>query len=475
MIAYLPILYPDELFYSWVARLYCHTTPTYINTIEDVFCNRYVRPDVEFIGKLNSEVLTLVNMDDLIINHTLFPQYRFTHPNRLKNAYKEMKEQHGDIHTLLPYNKNANKKVIKYCPLCARESQEENGEAYWNRKHIIRGVDICINHKCRLVKTKIEISGRMSPRPFIAEENISFEKISYIEENSFEFRFTKYMVDVFETPINIENKIAIGDYLSSKLEGTSYLSIRGKKRNLSKLQQDIRKEMRGVSYIEIDICKLQKIFSNKSFDFLAICEIAFFLGITPQELANPKLPMQTQYEIYDKKVNNLYLDGKGCHVIARELGGSKATVVKSHRKEERKPHDYSVRKGILKDDWNKMDEENKNKIKQICEEMLNDKDGRPQRVTINKVCNKMGWPSKRMDYLPTCKEIVNSYVEEYPYYWAREVVWAYKLVNDRGDELNWRRIRDITNLSRENFEKSFPYLLNFCDKDIEMHIKNILL
>ena len=107
--------------------------------------------------------------------------------------------------------------------------------------------------------------------------------------------------------------------------------------------------------------------------------------------------------------------------------------------------------------------------------MLNDKDGRPQRVTINKVCNKMGWPSKRMDYLPTCKEIVNSYVEEYPYYWAREVVWAYKLVNDRGDELNWRRIRDITNLSRENFEKSFPYLLNFCDKDIEMHIKNILL
>lgn len=92
------------------------------------------------------------------------------------------------------------------------------------------------------------------------------------------------------------------------------------------------------------------------------------------------------------------------------------------------------------------------------------------------VLKYLGWPSKRFDYMPKCRELVKSYYEEYPIYWAREVVWCYKLLkqNKEENDILWRDIRDVTNLRKDNFIASFPYLTIFTDKHTVDRIKNLI-
>lgn len=44
-------------------------------------------------------------------------------------------------------------------------------------------------------------------------------------------------------------------------------------------------------------------------------------------------------------------------------------------------------------------------------------------------------------------------------YWAREVVWCCNRLRQEKNDIIWRNIRDITNLRKENFWESFPYLM----------------
>ena len=48
MISYFPELYPDELFYSTVARYYSHLYPSYNMAIEKLCINKNSRIGIEF-------------------------------------------------------------------------------------------------------------------------------------------------------------------------------------------------------------------------------------------------------------------------------------------------------------------------------------------------------------------------------------------------------------------------------------------
>lgn len=57
-IAYFPEVYPDELVYSVLARYYVHSGySAYIFCAEDVFVNKKLSPDKEFVNALKPEVL----------------------------------------------------------------------------------------------------------------------------------------------------------------------------------------------------------------------------------------------------------------------------------------------------------------------------------------------------------------------------------------------------------------------------------
>lgn len=92
MIAYLPVIYPDELVYSWFCRYYIQTgCITNTMAFRELLYNRCNNPSKEFIGHLNPGTAKLIQrlfvMDDLITKHTMYPQYaRFIPLQQKKNA-----------------------------------------------------------------------------------------------------------------------------------------------------------------------------------------------------------------------------------------------------------------------------------------------------------------------------------------------------------------------------------------------------
>lgn len=484
MTGFMPSIYKDELVYSWFARYYVHSGhPAYVFAIEDLLERKNTRPDVEFINHLNpdaKEIITkIIPMEELVLYHTMFPCYRFVESTRLCNALKSMTGSSEDTHHLLPVFKNRageQHHYIKYCPICASEAREVHGEAYFTRSTNIRNIDICTKHNCRLKNTNIAISGKQSARLFVAETEIKDVEPEFVKDG-LELHLAKYITDVFQLPVYMDNTVKIGEFLNSKLEGTKYLSARGRMRNVSLLVHDFMdfyKELpiQGITQLS----QIQKIFTGYRWDFYEICQLAYFIGISTNELVNPKLPEKSQTEIFNEKVARLYDAGLGCHRIAREMGCSPSTAKNANRVKSRAEHDYSGRKGIKKEDWEQMDKEMLQQVRDICEQIYYNQGGRPGHITVNAVCRGLGFPDKRFDYLPKCREVIYGYQEKKEIYWAREVVWCYQnLMGSKGEEdIRWRDIRNITNLRKDNFIASFPYLEKFADMETADKIKNLL-
>lgn len=483
MIAYLPELYEDELAYSWFARYFAHMYPSYASALEDLLENRTMRPDVGFVSRLSVDaraaITKTIPMEELVLNHTMLPYYRFIENERLRRALKTMADSGGDAHRLLPVPKSkagSQTRYMRYCPLCAAEAREACGEAYWTRRANMRNIDICARHQCRLKDTGIEISGKQSLRPYVAEDEIRDMEPEFVEDG-LELQFAQYLTDVFQKPVLMGNTVSIGEFLNSGLENTQYLSARGKMRNVSLLFQNFMefyKELPSQGITELS--QMQKIFTGYRWNFYEVCQIAFFLGIDADELADPKLPARTQTEIFNDKVKQLYAQGMGCYRIAKEMGCSPSTVKNANKIKQPAEHDYSGRKGQYKEDWAKMDEEMLSAVMDVCEQIYHSYGGKPGRVTVNGVCRMMGLPGKRFDYLPKCRKVIYGYEEKKEVYWAREVAWCYQhLRESKGeDDIRWRDIRDITNLKRDNFLATHEYLHLFTDDGTENRIKNLL-
>lgn len=232
MIGYMPQIYLDELVYSWFARYYVHSGhPAYVFALDDLFENRNMRPDVEFINRLDRDaraaITRTIPMERLILGHTMSPYYRFIENGRLRNALKAMADSGGDAHRLLPVQKKKGgeqDRHIRYCPLCAAEAREIYGEAYWTRTANIRDVDVCARHRCRLKNTGVEISGKQSLRLYAAEDEIRDMEPEFVDDGV-ELQFARYLTDVFQMPVFMGNAVGIGEFLNSKLENTQYLSI----------------------------------------------------------------------------------------------------------------------------------------------------------------------------------------------------------------------------------------------------------
>ena len=420
MTGFMPSIYKDELVYSWFARYYVHSGySAYVFAIEDLLERKNTRPDLEFISHLNlhaREIITkMIPMEELVLYHTMFPCYRFAENTRLCNALKSMTDSGEDVHHLLPVSKNrasGQPHYIKYCPICASEAREAYGEAYFTRSANIRNIDICAKHSCRLKNTNIEISGKQSARLYVAETEIKDVEPEFVK-NGLELQFAQYLTDVFQKSIEMDNTVGIGEFLNSKLEGTKYLSARGKMRNVSLLFNEFMKFYKELPNQGITkLSQMQKIFTGYRWDFYEVCQIAFFLGISSDELVNPRLPEKSQTELFNERVEQLYAQGLGCHRIAKKLGCSPSTAKNANRVKPKAEHDYSVRKGIKREDWERMDTDMQEEVRKVCEQIYYNNGGRPGHVTVNAVCKALGFPGKRFDYLSRCRKIIYEYEEK---------------------------------------------------------------
>ena len=244
MIAYFPELYPDELFYSTVARYYSYLYPSYNMAIEKLCINKNSRIDIEFgLKALNKETRVFLEktygLRNILLNHTMFLQYAMFETNdRRMQAEAILLDGEGDIQSALRFPKNKNgTRFLRYCPLCFKEDKQKYGEAYWHKAHQIRGVDVCNKHGCFLHNTNIEISAKSSPRLWVADDivvNCEADLASEVEQ-----QFADYAIQLME--VRTTWNCPINEWLISKLEGTKYISARGKRKFVNELYSDIIK------------------------------------------------------------------------------------------------------------------------------------------------------------------------------------------------------------------------------------------
>ena len=446
MIVYLPEIYPDELVYSWFCRVYVHSG--YIShkmALQDILYKECNNPSKEFLGHLNLEmeqmIKQLYSIDELIIKHTMYPQYaRFIPLEQKKMALYRIGYDFCDVHhlfTVLP--RTGSEQNLRYCPMCVKEDRYIYGEAYWHRKHQIRNMYVCPKHECMLIDSGITAKSDQTFTLFPAETSVKDAEIRYAE-NHLEIVYTEYLSDIFDAPIDFEKDTPISAVLYHFMSKTKYLKPSGKTRYTRQLADDMNGYYKGIGLNEVaSIYQIQRALLGKGFDFSVICQVAFFLGMGVEELAEPVL---THKQIEQERNSHFMKDAKSIN-------------------------------------WKTYDDEIAPFLEQVASDIYYGKaseTGRPERVSERIIYRELGLPEHRLEKLPKCKAIMEKYQESYEENWARRLIWAYqKLKAERkGEEFYWSDIRLISGVKKKNIGRVIPYLEKHTDADTVKRIKELL-
>jgi hypothetical protein len=318
-----------------------------------------------------------------------------------------------------------NDRFLKYCPLCAVEDRKTYGETFWHRVHQIRNLTICPTHNCLLQTSSVTAISSQAYTLCPAEEYVTVREVT-VSKNSVRASFNQYLADVFNAPFDLETDLPISTILHHALKGTSYLSSNGKMRYPKRLADDIKQYYFNAGITNIStFSQIQKVLNSDSFDFSVVCQIAFYLNISPKDILSTN--------------------------------------------EEIEPFTTKRRAKEPISDWNSYDAEIAPILEQLAQDIYSGKasaDGRPERVSERLIYQKLNLSAHRLEKMPKCQAILAQYRESYEESWARRVVWAYqKLKAERPNTpVFWSDIRDLAGVKKQNIEKAIPFLAKHTDK-----------
>lgn len=460
MTGFLPSFHEDELVYSWMARYYCHSGyGSYSYAVVELL-DKMITPDILFSNRLNQKVENAlsktISVEERILHHTMFPLARFASPDKLKNTFLRLSQGWMNYNTCSLQRRKTGTR-LRYCPRCAAEDRDLYGETWWHRTANIPGGSVCGRHGCYLEETDIPITSRRAPRLHVAETEIPENTEVRTAESERERLFAGYVTDIFQAPVDIGNTVAFCDFLKSKLEGTTYLSTRGKKKDTARLLEDLAGFYEGFSEGIRSLPQLSKCFDGHNVNFHHICQLLFFLGVPTEEISSPVLPERSQQDMFDDQVASLYQTGLGSRRIARIVRTCPSTVLKAHKGKTGKKRRYDVRKGIRSQDWDAVDIRTLPLVQEACQDLYTGNDGRPGRVTQKGIEKILHLPERRLDLLPLSKQEVQKYRETWEEYWARKLVWAYRQLSEE-NMLTSNKLLRLINLRRTNLIRCVPYI-----------------
>ena len=445
MIVYMPTIYPDELAYSWFCRYYVHSGCfSHKMALQELYCKRSDNPSKEFIGNLNPEAMRQIEkiypLDELVLNHTMYPQYaRFISLEQKETALYRLVHDTCDAHHLFPIlPRNDGEQYLRLCPLCVKEDREIYGEAYWHRKHQIRNMGICTRHKCRLMESSVSAKSEQG-FTFCPAENYTYDREVVFENDSLVIQYMEYLTLIFESVMDFDSDIPISSILYDGMSRTKYLKPSGRSRYTKMLANDMSEFYGSMGICNIvSVYQIQRILLGSLFEFSAICQIAFFLGMKPEELTAPSL-------------------------TAEQI------------KQEQDSH---YMRNTAPVDWDLLDRETAPVLEKVVKAVYDgtaSENGRPERVSEKLVYREMNLLGHQLENMPQCKAIFETYTESYPETWARKIIWAYKKLEEEGKPFCWTDIREISGVKKKHMQEMVPYLIKHTDMDTVKRIINLTL
>ena len=450
MIGYLPELYPDELVYSWLSRYLVHSGHRLHSVVlRELFCKRSDNPSKEFLGNLNEDakkvIREVIPLRDLILRHTMTRCARFLPLAERKETLHRMEHDYCDPHFLFPILiRDEEDAYLRYCPCCLREQKDALGEAYWCRKHQLRGVSLCYKHGCQLEHSTVSAKSHTAYNLSPAEEYAVIDTPQYCDNPEL-LRYTRFITDVFDAPMDFENDIPFAAVLHNALLGTKYVKSSGKTRYTQQLADDLHAFYQDIGVKNItSMTQIQKALLLGKADFTVVCQIAFFLGLTVEELTSPKLTPE-----------QIAAEQEAHHV-----------------------------RGRVCPDWDDFDDAAAPILEQLAHDIYTGAarpDGRPERVSERLIYRTFELNGERLHWYrlqnaPKCMEIMQRYYETYEDHWARRLVWAYKkLKKERGDkQFFWVDIRRISGVKERNLPKVIPLIHKHTDRKTAKIIRHII-
>ena len=166
-----PTLYPDELFYSAIARYkQANAIDSKLGVERDIYgIDRHhkVGKSVYFPQRLWTFIERLpfyakLSVDELIWEHTMFPYYTAFMTNEKTNAVFEAMKcgNRMSIENMvgIPMSKIKTPQFLRYCPCCYEEDVSNLGESYWRRLPQIPGVLYCPIHKVLYKDSVVDVT-----------------------------------------------------------------------------------------------------------------------------------------------------------------------------------------------------------------------------------------------------------------------------------------------------------------------------
>lgn len=485
MIAFFPEIFPDELLYSQLARYHAKSGyMIYRSAAEDLFNNPTVRPDIDFVNKLSLDALNnitrTVSIESIIEKHTMFAYYgKFLNQDRRNTAFRALVSMQGNYNNLLPMpkRKKDTDRFLRYCPLCANNDRLNFGEAYWHRIHQMQGVNICPVHHCKLIDSSLIIGNKASPTLMTAEEVITISEPEMCH-NEIQCKLATYIMRVFHADVDFNNDVLVGDFLYSRMSGTKYRSIRGEQRNISLFYADFTeyfKELPDNWFTEL--WQIQKVLANDRINIVEICMLAMFLNVPVGDLCNMTLPQKSQQQLFDEEIDRLHEQGLGYAEIADQLNASIHTVkcisqgrYGTYHKQKSQP----LKSGAKVKDWHEIDCYNLPLVQSAIQSLQGNGTTRPRRITVAAIEKMVNLRPKQLDNMPMCKAEIQRHTISQEEYWAIEVVWGVnRLIHDNAP-VNWKRIRELTNMRKDNLSACMGYLDRYADDDVITLVKNTL-
>ena len=450
-IGYLPEVYPDELFYSWVSRTFVHSGHALHSAVlREFFCKRSDNPSKEFLGNLNEDAKKVIRevmpLRELILQNTMVSQYaRFLPLAEKQEAMRRMEFDYCDPHFLFPVLvRNEEDAFLRYCPCCLREQRDALGEAYWCRKHQLRGVSLCYKHGCLLEHSTVSAKSHAAYNLSPAEEYAVIDTPRYCANPEL-LRYTRYISDVFDAPMDFERDIPFTAVLHNALLSTKYMKSSGKTRYTQQLADDLSAFYQKIGVTSItSMSQIQKALLLGKADFTVVCQIAYFLGMSVQELTAPKL---------------------STHQIAAEQEA------------------HHVR-GRVCPDWDVFDDAAAPILEQLAHDIYTGAarpDGRPERVSERLIYRTFELDGERLHWYrlqnaPKCQAVMEKFFETYEDHWCRRLVWAYnKIKAERGEKpIYWVDLRRISGVKERNLSKIAPLIHKHTDRKTAKIIRQII-
>ena len=440
MIGFFPELYEDELVYSWFARYHVHSGYTSVTaSYIDLYANKSVRPSIELLNSLSYDAAEVIrkhiSLKDLLQKHTMFPEYaRFIDPDKRKMFTDHYGFSKGSWNNALKTTRIDKQHTLKYCPICATEDRKKHGETYWHCKHQITGIRICNKHRVLLKESSVIIDKNLT-RFKPAEISVPDDLTSNICSSSIVLELATYLEKVFTSDKYSHNRI--GRLLNDGLD-PKYHHDNGN-RFLYKLYGDYRdfySQIDADHIMKIDY--LTKMLKGNQYHFYYVCQIAMFEHIPADELLSKGELFKEENVFYRVSVNTgepLELVEKIGTALLEELKTDKTSATREVRY-----MNYITAE----------DERFLPKVQEKIKELYGFGDKRPKKITVKMISTVLGIDFHKFKRLTKCVAEVEKYHESQEQYWAREIIWAIEQIKKNDEPLNYKHIRNYTNMRRDN-------------------------